>query len=167
MLENCGMLDFPYKGNSFSWVGKRRTGKVKCKLDRAVANEECHALFTHSTVEFLQLWGSDHRPVLARIQSSVRRTRKNFRFDKRWIGKPGFKEAVISGWGQFDEIPMRNFHQKVTSCRKKNSSWKKQNPTNSALLIKELKYKIDLAQDDEFTTTEEIEDLRRQLVLAF
>ena len=119
MLENCDMLDFPYKGNSFSWVGKRRSGKVKCKLDRAVANEECHALFTHSTVEFLQLWGSDHRPVLARIQSSVRRTRKNFRFDKRWIGKPGFKEAVISGWGQFDEIPMRNFHQKVTSCRNK------------------------------------------------
>ena len=167
MLENCGMLDFPYKGNSFSWVGKRRSGKVKCKLDRAVANEDWHALFTHSVVEFLQLWGSDHKPVLARIQSSVRRTRKNFRFDKRWIGKPGFKEAVISGWGQFDEIPMRNFHQKVTSCRKKNSSWKKQNPTNSALLIKELKYKIDLAQDDEFTTTEEIEDLRRQLVLAF
>lgn len=40
MLENCGMLDFPYKGNSFSWVGKRRSGKVKCKLDRAVTNEE-------------------------------------------------------------------------------------------------------------------------------
>ena len=39
MLDNCGMLDFPYKGNSFSWVGKRRSGKVKCKLDRAVANE--------------------------------------------------------------------------------------------------------------------------------
>nr|VDD42065.1 unnamed protein product [Brassica oleracea] len=167
MLKNCGMLDFPYKGNSFSWVGKRRTSKVKCKLDRAVANEECHALFTHSTVEFLQLWGSDHRPVLARIQSSVRRTRKNFRFNKRWIGKPGFKEAVISGWGQFDEIPLRNFHQKVTSCRNKISSWKKQNPTNSSLLIKELKDKIDLAQDDEFTTTEELEDLRRQLILAF
>ena len=122
MLENCGMLDFPYKGNSFSWVGKRRSGKVKCKLDRAVANEEWHALFTHSIVECLQLWGSDHRPVLARIQSNVRRTRKSFRFDKRWIGKPGFKEAVISGWGQFEEIPVRNFHQKITSCRNKISS---------------------------------------------
>ena len=62
---------------------------------------------------------------------------------------------------------MRNFHQKVTSCRNKISSWKKQNPTNSALLIKELKHKIDMSQDDEFTTTEELEDLRRQLILAF
>ena len=40
MLENCVMMEFPYKGNSFSWVGKRRSGKVKCKLDIVVANEE-------------------------------------------------------------------------------------------------------------------------------
>ena len=118
-------------------------------------------------MEFLQLWGSDHRPVLARIQSRVRRSRKNFRFDKRWIGKPAFKEAVTSGWGRFDEIPMMNFHQKVTSCRNKISSWKKQNLTNSAILIKDLKDKIDFAHDDEFTTTEELEDLRKQLILAF
>ena len=50
MLENCGMLDFPYKENSFSWMGKRQSGKVKCKQDRAVANEECHTLFTYSVV---------------------------------------------------------------------------------------------------------------------
>ena len=132
-----------------------------------MTNEEWHTLFTHTVVEYLQLWGSDLRPVLARIQSNVRRTRKSFRFDKRWIGKPGFKEAVISGWRQFDEIPVRNFHQKVTSCRSKISTWKRNNPTNSAVLIEELKIKIDLAQDDDNSTTEELEDLRRQLISAF
>ena len=40
MLDNCGIIGFPYKGKYFSWVGKRRSGKVKCKLDIAVANEE-------------------------------------------------------------------------------------------------------------------------------
>ncbi|XP_056866982.1 uncharacterized protein LOC130512731 [Raphanus sativus] len=154
-------------GNSFSWVGKRRSGKVKCKLDRAVANEEWHALFSHSVVEFLQLWGSDHRPVLARIQTRIRKSTKNFRFDKRWIGRPGFKDAVTSGWGSFEEIPTRNFHQKITSCRKKICHWKKQNPTNSAILIKELKAKIDLAQDEDSTTSEELEALQRQLSMAF
>ena len=130
-------------------------------------NEEWPALFTHTVVEYLQLWGSDHRPVLARIQSNGRRTSKSFRFDKRWIGKPGFKEAVSSGWGQFDEIPVRNFHQKVTSCRREISTWKKNNPTNSAILIEELKNKIDLAQDDDNSSTEELEELRRQLISAF
>ena len=40
MLANCGMIDFPSKGNPFSWVSNRCSGKVQCKLDRAVSNED-------------------------------------------------------------------------------------------------------------------------------
>lgn len=40
MIDNCGMIDFPYKGNFLSWVGYRRSGKVQCRLDRAIRNEE-------------------------------------------------------------------------------------------------------------------------------
>lgn len=167
MLENCGMLAFPYKGNSFSWVGKRRSGKVKCKLDRAVANEEWHSLFPATNVEFLKLWGSDHRPVLARIQSVYRRSKKSFRFDKRYLGKPGFKEAIVSGWGPFSEAHDMDFHHKVASCRRNIISWKKNNPTNSARLIEDLKNKIDIAQEDDHASLEEVEDLRRQLITAF
>ena len=154
MMENCGMLAFPYKGNSFSRVGNRRSGKVKCKLDRAVANAEWHSLFPASNVEFLRLWGSDHRLVLARIQSIYRRSRRSFRFDKIWVGKPGFKESIVSGWGPFSEAHDMDFHHKVASCRRNIISWRKNNPTNSAKLIEELKNKIDLAQEDDHTTLE-------------
>ena len=136
------MLAFPYNGNLFSWVGKRRSGKVKCKLDRAIANEEWHSLFPASNVEFLQLWRSDHRPVLSRIQSMYRRSRKSFKFDKRWVGKSGFKETILSGWGPFNEAHDMDFHHKVASCRRKIISWRKNNPTNSAKLIKELKKRL-------------------------
>lgn len=47
MLDNCGMIDFPYKGNPLSWVGYRQSGKVQCRLDRAIGNEERHHLFSH------------------------------------------------------------------------------------------------------------------------
>ncbi|CAA7022567.1 unnamed protein product [Microthlaspi erraticum] len=48
MLDDCGMIDFPYKGNFQSWVGYRSSGKVQCRLDRAVGNEEWHHCFpTH------------------------------------------------------------------------------------------------------------------------
>ena len=69
MLANCGIIDFPFKGNPMSWVGFRSSGKVQCRLDRAVGNEEWHHLFSHTNVGYLKLWGSDHRPILARIQS--------------------------------------------------------------------------------------------------
>ena len=41
MLANCGMIDFPFKGNPLSWVGNMASGKVQCRLDRAVRNEDC------------------------------------------------------------------------------------------------------------------------------
>ncbi|KAF8083517.1 hypothetical protein N665_0768s0004 [Sinapis alba] len=167
MLDNCGMIGFPYKGNSFSWVGKRRSGKVKCKQDRAIGNEEWHSLFPATNVEFSQLWGSDHRPVLAHIQSIYRRSRKSIRFDKRCLGRPGFREAIVSGWGPFSEVHNMDFHHKVASCRRNVISWKKNNPTNLVRLIEELKSKIDLAQIDDHTTLEELEDLRSQLIYAF
>ena len=91
MLANCGMIEFPYKGNAMSWAGRRRNGRLQCRLDRAVGNEDWHNLFSHTDVEYLLRWGSDHR--LARIKSRETRPRRNFRFDKRWLGSSKLRES--------------------------------------------------------------------------
>ena len=69
MLDNCGMIEFPFTGNSFSWAGWTRAGRVQCRLDRAVGNEDWHQLFSLTYVEYLLRLGSDHRPILARFIS--------------------------------------------------------------------------------------------------
>ncbi|XP_048623656.1 uncharacterized protein LOC125592497 [Brassica napus] len=94
MLDNCGMIEFPYKGNSLSWVGNRASGKVQCRLDRAVGNEDWHHCFSNTNVEYLRLWGSDHRPILTRFLSRKKLGMRNFKFDKRWIGKNGFRDTI-------------------------------------------------------------------------
>ena len=55
MLSDCGMLEFPFTGNMLSWVGKRagRT-TVRCRLDRAVGNEDWHEKFPHSAVKYMR-----------------------------------------------------------------------------------------------------------------
>ena len=44
MIRNIGLLEFPARGNKMSWQGKRGKGKgavlIRCRLDRALANEE-------------------------------------------------------------------------------------------------------------------------------
>ena len=45
MIANCGIINFLYIGNSLSWVGRRSSGKVKCRLDRAIVNGDVHFLF--------------------------------------------------------------------------------------------------------------------------
>ena len=49
MIRNSGLLEFPARGNKMSWQGRRGKGKgemiIRCRLDRALANEEQHTLF--------------------------------------------------------------------------------------------------------------------------
>jgi len=61
MIENCGMIEIPSHGSLFSWVGRRRCGVtcrrvcriIKSWLDRAMANEDWHSIFSHSNVKYL------------------------------------------------------------------------------------------------------------------
>jgi len=105
MIENCGMIEIPSHGNLFSWVGRRSCGVtgrrvrkvIKARLDRAMANEEWHNIFSHSNVEYLKLWGSDHRPLLASIQNIPQRNFEQFSFDKRWFGNWALKNLCTKG----------------------------------------------------------------------
>ena len=40
MIENCGLMEFPSVGNTFSWSGRRYRQVVKCRLDRALGNND-------------------------------------------------------------------------------------------------------------------------------
>ena len=52
MIRNSELLEFPARGNKMSWQGRRGKKKeavtVRCRLDRALANEEWHTLFPFS-----------------------------------------------------------------------------------------------------------------------
>lgn len=87
MIRNSGLLEFPARGNKISWQGRRGKGKgavtVRCQLDRALANEELHTLFSCSYTEYLGMVSSDHRPVVAYVEDKVIKRKGQFRFDKR------------------------------------------------------------------------------------
>ncbi|CAA7054919.1 unnamed protein product [Microthlaspi erraticum] len=71
MISDCDLVDFPSRGNTLSWRGRRRGKIVRCRLDRALATEEWHDLFPVSYVEYLPMIGSDHMPILATLDSKV------------------------------------------------------------------------------------------------
>src|SRR5690606_483940 len=120
MIQNSGLLEFPTKGNIMSWQGRRGKGSgavmVRCRLDRALANEEWHTLFPCSFTEYLGMIGSDHRPVVAHLDDKVYgRRRSQFRFDKRWIGHEGLLESITLGW--MEHGGHTNFVTKISNCR--------------------------------------------------
>ena len=89
MIRNSGLLEFPARGNKMSWRGRQGKGKgavtVRCRLDRALANEEWHTLFPCSYTKYIGMVASDHPPVVAYLEDKVPKRKEQFRFDKRWI----------------------------------------------------------------------------------
>lgn len=82
------MLQFPCSGHFLLLVGKRGQSTVICCLDQALGNEIWQENFFHSSVNYLCLWGLDHRPVLATILLKPFRETKKFQFEKDgWDGK--------------------------------------------------------------------------------
>ncbi|XP_010430888.1 PREDICTED: uncharacterized protein LOC104715146 [Camelina sativa] len=78
MIKDCGMLEFPCYGDQLSWRGNRCNNQViRCRLDRALGNEDWHALYPNSKVEYLEMIGSDHSPILATCLTAVGDVRDN------------------------------------------------------------------------------------------
>lgn len=167
MLANCGMLELPSTGNTLSWVGNRRSGKVQCRLDRAVGNEDWHHCFSHTNVDYLRLWGSDHRPIFTRFLHQRKRGKRSFRFDKRWIGKEGFRDAILQGWNDPNHFDREDIHDRIEQCRKYISRWKRANPSNTAKKIEEIKVQLEQAQLNDNFTNEAILNLKWNLCAAF
>ena len=126
-----------------SWMGYRSSGKVQCRLDRAIGNEEWHHLFSHTNVEYLKLWGSDHRPILIRTQSQTVRLRRSFKFDRRWLDKDGLKEAIEEGWGPREVMDTRPLHIKLGDVRRAISRWKRANLSNTQKKIELIKEQLE------------------------
>lgn len=128
MIRNCGLLEFPCLGNLLSSRGKRSSPIIRCRLDRMVANEEWHAVFTHSTLEYLGMIRSDHRPIVATILEKMTSGRKQFWFDKRWIGTEGLMESITEGWKDNSGIFQHHFVEKIRNYRRNISRWRKKCP---------------------------------------
>jgi len=111
-------LEFPYLGDWLSWRGWWDKKPIRCRLDRALANEDWHDLFSNSFIEYLQMVASDHAPVIATIADKKPRGKQKFWFDKRWIGKEGLLEAISTGWNLATGSGERQFVEKLNNCRR-------------------------------------------------
>ncbi|XP_010445291.1 PREDICTED: uncharacterized protein LOC104727934 [Camelina sativa] len=161
------MKDLMYKGNPFSWVGKRQKETIESCLDRVFVNADWQSMYPASGSEFLTLAGSDHAPVIIDIEEEIQTKRGQFRYDKRYSGCEDFIASVHRGWNRGVTDDSGGFQNKLKMCRRELSQWKKRNKSNSAELIQSLKFQLDAAVRNHSTPTHAIQQLRRQLNQAY
>ena len=66
-LNYCGLADLGFRGPKFTWCRGKATSLIQERLDRMLGNREWMDLFPNSRVHHLNLWGSDHRPLLVEL----------------------------------------------------------------------------------------------------
>ncbi|KAG7588485.1 Ribonuclease H domain [Arabidopsis suecica] len=110
---------------------------------------------------------SDHSPVVATLMDKVPRGKRNFRFDKRWIGKEGLLEAISNGWNSNSELGEGKFVEKLTNCRRAILQWRRELTPYGRQTIEELKSELLLAQGDDRRPREEITELTLRLKEAY
>ncbi|XP_033145007.1 uncharacterized protein LOC117133065 [Brassica rapa] len=175
MIRNSGLLEFSARGNKMSWQGRRGKGKgavmVRCRLDRALANDEWHTLFSCSFTEYLGMVASDHRPVVAYLEDKVHRRKGHFRFDKRWIGQTGLLESITMGWIDNNEGKVEGGAEsivaKISNCRHEIAKWRKNNPPFGKEKINVLQQALEEVQTDNTRSQEDILEVSRKLHDAY
>ncbi|XP_010431327.1 PREDICTED: uncharacterized protein LOC104715632 [Camelina sativa] len=111
--------------------------------------------------------GSDHSPILATCLTTIRRRQRQFRFDKRWLGKEGLVGAVESGWNRTRNFRIPGFIDKIRNCRNSISWWQKNNVSSGPSVIASLKTALQEAKMDDSIPQAEIRDIERKLKEAY
>ena len=100
-----------------SWKGRKGTKMIRCRLGPVLANEDWHTLFPCSFTEYLGMVGFDQPPIVAFIEDKVHRKRRQFRFDKRWIGQDGLLDYTGKGWFESRGSNESDIVTRVGNCR--------------------------------------------------
>ena len=103
---------------------------------------------------------------MADIFTKPVRTKKKFKFDKRWLNNEELRQVILEGWKSEDLPPEANIMEHIASCRKALSQWRRQNNVNSEKLVEELKDKVEGLYANDDATSEEISEALKELSTA-
>lgn len=166
MARDCKIKKLCSSANTLSWGGWRDEVWVQCRLDRCFGNDEWFNLFPRASVEYGGMWGSDHRHLLIGfVLELCELQRGRFYLDNRMFSKVGFEAAIVRGWGDMETNV--SLMDRISSCRKEISIWKKSYDLNSHEKILWLKAAYELEVSKLHPVRSVMKRLKRELSAAY
>ena len=96
VLDECGLMDLGFRGEKYTWKGKRSRGLVLERLDRAVANNNWFSSNPGTQVQHLHSHTSNHKPIIVKPNGILPLPNRPFKFEKMWLGDRGCSDTVNS-----------------------------------------------------------------------
>ncbi|VFQ84297.1 unnamed protein product [Cuscuta campestris] len=122
ILSDCGLFDLGMRGYPFTWErGRGSPNWIEERLDRAVASGSWKELFDRACVFNQHMHRSDHSTLFLSLAGPTLHSReRRFRFENAWLKDEGFKEVLISAWGESSEKP---FSERLDFCGRRFLQW--------------------------------------------
>jgi hypothetical protein len=97
VLTDCNLDDLGFVGDPFTW----RRGRIRERLDRAIANPEWLIMHPEATVQHLESMRSDHRPILLETERPIALGGSGSKkFEAKWLKEDSFREVVEDAWAK-------------------------------------------------------------------
>lgn len=167
MLSVCEMAELQASGNNLTWGGLRCLKWIQSRLDRCFGNKQWARLFPVSNQSFLDMRGSDHRPVLVKLVTSTETYIGNFKFDGRFLNKLGVREEIKKAWLTNHQFFGSTVSDKLKSCRKSLSRWKKKFNLNSRDKLMQIQIALEAEQSSSFPSVVRVKYLKTELIKAY
>lgn len=136
---------------------------IMCHLDRALANEDWHEIFSHSYVEYLGIICSDHLPILATIETKYPTIGNN-----SGLIRDGWDVMVL--WRAYprDGMQLQMVWELMLLAKSVNVSWKylggrKINLYLGGNKFQNLQKVLEEMQNDDNRTHDELVEITRKL----
>jgi hypothetical protein len=101
-----------------------------------------------------------------RLSTTKDAYRGNFRFDRRFLNKPLIKEAIQQAWSANSTRRISKVSDKLRSCRKSLSKWKRENNLNSLTRITQAQVDLEAEQSSDFPRFTILAEIREELCEA-
>lgn len=119
-------------------------GFVEERLDRFFGAANWILQHPRARVIYKEKQTSDHYLIVLNSNPEVRKVRKRFYFDQRWLQWREVSDVVEKGWMQAQAgTYMHQVCSKIKTCRVALLKWSKGLLINSSKQIKELKMKLE------------------------
>jgi hypothetical protein len=112
-LTHCNLTDLGFLGDVFTW----RRGRIRERLDRAVANQGWRDLFPLAAVINEDFWKSDHRPLSVDSEyfdgAHIRAAGGKRMFEAKWLMEDSFDDIVGKAWEDTQGAQNLGFAQRM------------------------------------------------------
>ncbi|XP_074315649.1 uncharacterized protein LOC141651854 [Silene latifolia] len=127
-LDDCGLVDISYSGETFTWWNKRsEPNDIFERLDRGVASLDWLEKFPGLTLCHLERDRSDHRPLkLTRVTRGKMKRKKQYRFEDCWVSSDKCEGVIEEAWGGgVGEGNEEEVVAKIGACARALDEWSK------------------------------------------